>query len=148
MPTKTAPTRTRSRSIVPYLFLAIAVASVVASALLWKHQHDNPPTQGTRVIATTKAASSDLAITAFRAPEIWHCSPGDDNTVLLSWSTTGATSVEILVDDSTTPVVANQAPSSQTSVPAPCAPASHTYHLVAKSADGKTVTKTAATKGV
>lgn len=137
----------RSRSIVPYVFLAIAIASVAASLILWKHQRDNRSHIGTRVIASV-TPKTGLAITAFHAPEIWHCSPGSENTVVISWAATGAQSVEISVDHSAKPFVTGQAPESQTSVPAPCAPASHTYHIIARSADGHTVTKSATTRGV
>ena len=149
MPTKTAP-RQQKRSIMPWVFLGIAVASVAASVILWKHQHDNPPTHGTRVIATSQETpDAALAITAFRAPEIWHCSPGAENTVVLSWSTTGAKSVSIAVGDESKPTLTGQPPSSQTSVPAPCAPESRTYYVIATSADGKhQVTKSATTRGV
>jgi len=141
---------TRPRSVVPYVFLAIAIVSVLASAVLWKRQHDNHPKPGTRVIATTGAPSRTLAITAVKSPDIWHCSPGSTNTVLLSWSTTGAASVSIAVDGATNkPLFTDQGPASQVSVPAPCAPGHHTYYVIAKSADGKRqVTKSTTTRGV
>jgi hypothetical protein len=135
----------------PYVFLAIAIVSVAASAVLWKRQHDHHPKPGTRVIATTAAPSKTLAITAFHAPAIWHCSPGSpesDNTVVISWSTTGAQSVDISVDNAAKPFATSQSPESQTSVPAPCAPKRHTYRLVARSADGHTATRSATIQGV
>jgi hypothetical protein len=138
----------QKRSVVPYICLAVAIVSVAASLILWKHQRDNKSTPGTRVIATTPKASTDLAITAFRAPEVWHCSPGSDNTVIVSWASTGAKSVAISVDNEARPFVSGLPAASQTSVPAPCAPASHTYRLTAESADGKHVTRVTTTKGV
>jgi hypothetical protein len=132
----------------PYVFLAIAVVSVAASGMLWKHQHDNSATHGTRVIAKTSAPSGTLAITQFRAPEIWHCSAGAPKTVILTWATTGAQSVSVTVGDASKPLLTGQPPSSQVSVPAPCAPESRKYTLTARAADGKEVTKTATTRGV
>ena len=71
--------------------------------MFW-HQHEHNNANGTRVIAKVDQPTSTLAITAFTAPDIFHCSAGGDNTIVLSWSTTGAQSVSIFVDNSTNPV--------------------------------------------
>jgi hypothetical protein len=136
----------------PYVFLAIAVVSVLASLLMWKHQRDHKSTPGTPVITATHPTPAPgggaLAIQVVRAPDIWHCAPGADNVVALSWETTGATSVTVAVDKPSDTKFSDQPPTGQALVPGPCSPHSHVYYVIAKAADGKQVIKSATTKGV
>jgi hypothetical protein len=100
------------------------------------------------VIARVHALTGPLSITAVNAPDVFHCAPGGDNSVVLTWSTVGAQSVDIAVDKPSDLRFKGQAPESQVSVPGPCAPARRTYIVIARSPNGDTVTKTATTRGV
>lgn len=115
------------------LVLLVLGAGVGAWALLAGADDGEGNGQGDEVRPTT--TTPPLAVTSIEASE-FTC-PG---TLVLTWTTEGATSVEVAIDaadavDQTGPA------NGTTELPAPCDGDSWTYHVTAVAADGDRTTQ-------
>lgn len=111
-----------------------------------------PPTTQPPAPPTTQPAPPALDVTSITAPENWSCgleAPEQDpkTQLTIAWETVGAVSVSIAID-SPNGVFQNGLPASGSAVvPAPCGGDTSTYYIIARAADGSTVTESATTIG-
>jgi hypothetical protein len=109
-------------------------------------------TTSTTAPTTTSTTAPGPQITQISAPSTYACSQAPNapssNMLTLSWATTGAVSVDIAIDNPTGVYQRNLPASGNLEVPAPCAPDSNTYYVIAKDAQGNTATRSVSTRGV
>ncbi len=102
-------------------------------------------------VTVTSAAPTGLQVVSVSAPEVWLCAstPSSETppTLTLLWTTSGAESVTVAIDDPSALYQVGLPANGSLDVPAPCAPDTKTYYVTAVGADGVTETKSVQTKG-
>lgn len=92
------------------------------------------------------------SVDSVSAPSVYACSEApayeSGNQLTLSWTTTGAASVAIAIDSPNGVFVDGLPANGSVAVPAPCAPDSNTYYVIATDAQGRTNTRSVTTQGV
>ncbi|MGQ0826111.1 MAG: hypothetical protein ACT4OX_13960 [Actinomycetota bacterium] len=106
----------------------------------------------TAPIATTTTAVAGPRVESIGAPATFSCSEAPvfvgPGMLMLSWTTSGAESVTVAIDNPDGPYQTGLPTNGSLEVPAPCAPDDSTYYVIAIAPDGSTATGSAFTQGI
>ena len=110
--------------------------------------NDDPPET-----AAPQTAAPGPTVDSMSAQETFTCEQGPDfeggsTTLTVSWTTSNAESVTIAIDNPDGPYETGLPPDGSLDVPAPCAPDTNTYYVIAIGADGSEDRESRTTTGL